>query len=63
MAFREPLDGRNDDLAIGHSETIESDSILAYYAECKLCPCPKFVGGQNEAYCLGCGHSKDDHRY
>jgi hypothetical protein len=63
MAYRSELLETPAELAIGHAEAKASGEIRAYYAECKLCSCPKFVGGQNETHCGGCGHSKDDHRY
>ena len=63
MAYRSELLEARDAPVIGHGEAIEPAPIQAYYGECKLCACPKFVGGQNEDFCGGCRHSKDDHRY
>jgi hypothetical protein len=63
MAYRsEQLEALRD-IAIGHGEATALDDTRAYYGECKLCPCPSFVGGQNEDFCGGCRHHKDDHRY
>jgi hypothetical protein len=61
MAYR---DDRLESLVPGWGPAAgTATEIRAYYAECKLCPCPAFNGGQNETFCGTCSHHKDDHRY